>query len=70
MDERERGLLAIIASIRSRSDTDARRVARSLANSDRSHPAALAWLRLWRPRVPAPILTACSCETGRCPVCN
>jgi hypothetical protein len=70
MGERERGLVAIIASIASGADRDVRRVARLLANSDRSHPGALAWLRLWRPRGPAPILTACSCATGRCPVCN
>jgi hypothetical protein len=70
MGERESALAAIIASIASRSDSDAHRLARSLASSDRSHPGALAWLRLWRPRGPAPIPTACACETGRCPVCN
>jgi hypothetical protein len=70
MGERESSLAAIISSIASRSDFEARRLARSLASSDRSHRGALAWLRLWGPRGPAPVPIACSCETGRCPVCN
>ncbi|HZE03985.1 MAG TPA: hypothetical protein VE127_02105 [Solirubrobacteraceae bacterium] len=36
---------------------------------DRIDPAALGWLRRWRPRS-ATALPTCTCETGRCRVCN
>jgi hypothetical protein len=38
--------------------------------SDRSEPAAVAWLRQWRPSKVGAKLPACSCAAGRCPVCN
>jgi hypothetical protein len=37
---------------------------------DRSNPAALAWLRQWRPQRSAAQLPACSCASGRCAICN
>jgi hypothetical protein len=38
--------------------------------ADRTEPAALRWLRHWRPgRALAPI-PVCSCANGRCAVCN
>jgi hypothetical protein len=37
---------------------------------DRTEPAALEWLRYWRPQRFAAELPACTCATGRCAVCN
>jgi hypothetical protein len=39
-------------------------------SEDRSEPAALDWIRHWRPERIAAELPACSCLTGRCVVCN
>jgi hypothetical protein len=38
--------------------------------ADRSDPAALEWLRRWRPARSLSALPACSCAAGRCMVCN
>ncbi len=38
--------------------------------SDRTEPAALPWLRTWRPARGAAILPACSCRRGHCAICN
>jgi hypothetical protein len=38
--------------------------------ADRSEPAALKWLRRWRPTSSAVSPPACSCATGRCRICN
>jgi hypothetical protein len=37
---------------------------------DRSEPVALEWVRRWGPHRIGPLAPACSCETGRCRVCN
>jgi hypothetical protein len=37
---------------------------------DRSEPAALAWVALWRPERDAATIPVCSCFSGRCAVCN
>jgi len=38
--------------------------------ADRAEPAALHWLRRWRPARAAVPLRLCSCAGGRCAVCN
>jgi len=39
-------------------------------SADRSEPAAIAWVRRWRPaRAGAPV-PLCSCAQGRCVMCN
>ncbi len=38
--------------------------------SDRTEPAARAWLRGWRPSRLGATIPACSCTDGRCRVCN
>jgi hypothetical protein len=38
--------------------------------ADRTEPAALGWLRRWRPATADLVLPACSCAGGRCAVCN
>jgi hypothetical protein len=38
---------------------------------DSFHPAALEWVRRWRPAaVSVAAVPACSCAVGRCGVCN
>jgi hypothetical protein len=37
---------------------------------DRTDPAALGWVRRWRPERAALSPPACACATGRCAVCN
>ncbi len=37
---------------------------------DRTQPAALSWVRRWRPERLGATLVACSCADGRCVVCN
>jgi hypothetical protein len=37
---------------------------------DRSDRVALEWVRRWRPEKSGARLPLCSCETGRCAVCN
>jgi hypothetical protein len=39
-------------------------------SADRSEPAALPWVRLWRPASSGAALPVCSCAAGRCAVCN
>jgi len=38
--------------------------------TDRSEPAALGWVRRWRPGKSEATLTACSCPATHCLVCN
>jgi hypothetical protein len=38
--------------------------------ADRTQPAALGWVKRWRPARAAATLPACSCEHGRCALCN
>jgi hypothetical protein len=38
--------------------------------ADRCEPAALAWLRRWRPVRALAQIPVCSCSAGRCAVCN
>jgi hypothetical protein len=66
-----------IRAVRSRPTLESRRLAAGLmrrcwpgGNGDRTEPAAREWVRLWGPThamTPPPV---CSCETGRCRVCN
>jgi hypothetical protein len=77
MDERARGIAAIIESIATRTDCESRRIARALLRrswpgdaSDRREPGALEWLRRWGPRGPVPVGPGCSCAAGRCALCN
>jgi hypothetical protein len=41
-----------------------------LSPEDRIEPAALRWLRRWRPERAAVSLPVCSCAVGRCAICN
>jgi hypothetical protein len=66
-----------IAAARSRSDGEMGRLTSRIVarcwpggGSDRSEPAALAWVRHWRPSKVGARLPACSCTAGHCPVCN
>jgi hypothetical protein len=70
-------LRAHIESISSRSTRDAQALTDRLSGrawpggqSDRTQPAALAWLRRWRASGPAPLAELCGCAQGRCLVCN
>jgi hypothetical protein len=70
-------LRAHIESISSRTQRDVQALTRRLNGrawpggpNDRSEPGALAWLRRWRARGPAPSLPLCGCANGRCQVCN
>jgi hypothetical protein len=38
--------------------------------SDRTQPAALAWVRQWRPQRLGAVLPECTCGHGRCVTCN
>jgi hypothetical protein len=37
---------------------------------DRIEPAALHWLRRWRPVAFGAAIPTCTCGSGHCPVCN
>ncbi len=37
---------------------------------DRSEPAALGWVRRWRPARACAIVPDCTCRDGYCPICN
>ena len=39
-------------------------------SADHSQPAALEWVRRWHPARFAPDALRCSCDAGRCAVCN
>jgi hypothetical protein len=66
----------LIASVRSVDAT--RMLARATRSAwpggaaDVTRPAALEWVRRWRPRHPVSgdQIPACACATGRCLVCN
>jgi hypothetical protein len=38
--------------------------------ADRTEPAALPWVRRWRPGRACVSVPACACAAGRCPICN
>jgi hypothetical protein len=37
---------------------------------DRTQPAALAWVKQWRPQRLGAVLPECTCARGRCTSCN
>jgi hypothetical protein len=56
---------------------DARRLASRImgfcwpgGSDDRSEPAALDWVRRWRPASAGAALPVCSCAAGNCGICN
>jgi hypothetical protein len=66
-----------IESISNRAELDTERLVSAMLRrcwpggaGDRSVPAALEWVRRWGPRRVGPVTHACSCEVGRCHVCN
>ena len=65
-----------IAALGARTDAETQRLGVHIARTwwpggaDRTLPAALAWVRRWRPERLGAALPACSCAGGRCPVCN
>jgi hypothetical protein len=70
-------LVALIDSVRSRSDVQTAALGASLqrrcwpgGTADRSEPAALPWVRRWGPAQLTPPPPECSCAVGRCHVCN
>jgi hypothetical protein len=65
MDEPIRDHIEAIATAR-----DVGRLLRGGSPADRSHPAALEWVRRWRPDGAAAALPGCSCAAGRCALCN
>jgi hypothetical protein len=74
---REPSVPAIVASIEGRTTGDTDRLATMLRTwcwpggaSDRREPAALEWVRRWRPSRLTAQPAACSCVRGRCAVCN
>jgi hypothetical protein len=38
--------------------------------ADRADPVAIQWLRRWRPLTSHAVLPVCSCQIGRCSLCN
>jgi hypothetical protein len=49
---------------------DVGRLLRAGSPEDRTHPAALEWVRRWRPDRAGATLPGCSCAVGRCTLCN
>jgi hypothetical protein len=73
----DREVQAHITRVAGRSHSDIQILADALQDrswpdggDDRTKPAALPWLRRWRPGGPRPRLPFCECATGRCLVCN
>jgi hypothetical protein len=74
MDER---IHRHIETVATREDAETRQLLMRLARvcwpagvDDRTHPAALNWVRRWRPARIGAAMPACSCTGGRCTVCN
>ena len=74
---RDTALVAgLVRSIAGRRVEETERLAMELVQrcwppgGDRTDPAALGWVRRWRPERAALSLPACACATGRCAVCN
>jgi hypothetical protein len=65
-----------VALVAARSEDATRRLGEAIAGrcwpgmGDRTVPVALEWVRRWGPGRITPALPACSCQAGRCPVCN
>jgi hypothetical protein len=73
-DPDHRLVARVVAAISDRSEAEGAALAAALAagwsSPDRHDPSAREWLRRWSPRpahLPPP---SCSCEAGRCVVCN
>jgi hypothetical protein len=73
----EQDVRAHIASMSKRTYSDIQVLADALQGrswpggpSDRIEPAALSWLRRWRPKDTMQSLPVCECASGRCLVCN
>lgn len=70
-------IAAHIESLSSRDEPDTDRLVSMMlrccwpgGTGDRTESVALEWVRRWGPRRAGPVPPACSCATGRCPVCN
>lgn len=66
-----------IEAVAARQEAETRRLVARLARAcwptgvdDRTQPAALNWVRRWRPARIGAAIPACSCTRGRCAVCN
>jgi hypothetical protein len=66
-----------IEGLASAQDAETRRLLARLAHGcwpagveDRTHPAALGWVRRWHPARIGATIAHCSCTLGRCTVCN
>ena len=80
MDDQPRPALvaALVEAIDSRTSYQSDWIMRALVggawpggHADRSYPTAAEWVRRWGPvRVSEDYLGDCSCEHGRCAVCN
>ena len=74
MDESIRRHIEVLAA---RQDAETRRLLARLARvcwpagvDDRTHPAALNWVRRWHPARIGATIPHCSCIHGHCTVCN
>lgn len=65
MDEPIRDHLEAIAAGR-----DVPRLLQAAGRADQAHPAALEWVRRWRPARAHALMPDCSCAAGRCATCN
>jgi hypothetical protein len=80
MDDQPRSSLvaALVEAIDSRTTYQSDWIMRALVggawpggHADRSYPTAAEWVRRWGPaRSQASYIGDCSCEQGRCAVCN
>jgi hypothetical protein len=68
---------AHIESVSTRAESDTERLMAALLGccwpggvADRREPGALEWVRRWGPRRAGLVAIACSCNVGRCQLCN
>lgn len=72
----DRDLLASLVESASTSASSDRNAVTRLArrcwppSADGTQPAALQWVRRWRPQPAVAALPECVCATGRCGTCN
>lgn len=65
-----------IATVTARDEADTQTLIRRFERAcwpgggDRTEPSARRWLERWRPARAAGPVPSCSCELGRCAVCN